>query len=97
MYTSDIENWQHWSLLEHRRRQITDVDVVKNGICKPHYRGRQRAAVAERQDSGERPPMESYVLGPPVTAARAELGGWITAGMRLSRWRDVVTVGGLAR
>ena len=29
MYTSDIENRQHRSLLEHRRRQITDVDVVK--------------------------------------------------------------------
>jgi len=29
MYTSDIENWQHGSLLEHRRRQITDVDVVR--------------------------------------------------------------------
>jgi len=30
MYTSDIENRQHWSLLEHRRRQTADVDVVKN-------------------------------------------------------------------
>ena len=29
MYTSDIENRQHRSLLEHRHRQITDVDVVK--------------------------------------------------------------------
>ena len=29
MYTSDIENRQHRSLLEHRRRQITDADVVK--------------------------------------------------------------------
>ena len=29
MYTSDIENRQHGSLLEHRRQQITDVDVVK--------------------------------------------------------------------
>jgi len=28
MYTSDIEN-RHRSLLEHRRRQITDIDVVK--------------------------------------------------------------------
>jgi len=26
MYTSDIENRQHGSLLEHRRRQITDVN-----------------------------------------------------------------------
>jgi len=29
IYTSDIENRQHRSLLEHRRRQITDVHVVK--------------------------------------------------------------------
>ena len=30
MYTSDVENRQHRSLLEHRRRQTTDCDVVKN-------------------------------------------------------------------
>jgi len=30
MYTSDIENRQHWSLLEHWRRQVADVSVVKN-------------------------------------------------------------------
>ena len=25
MYTSGIENWQHWSMLEHWRRQIADL------------------------------------------------------------------------
>ena len=30
MYAWDIENRQHRSRLEHRRRQIADVDVVKN-------------------------------------------------------------------
>jgi len=38
MYTSDIENRRHWSLLEHRRRQVANVDVVKiefagGGVC----------------------------------------------------------------
>jgi len=38
MYTSDIENQRHRSLLEHRRRQVADVDVVKiefagGGVC----------------------------------------------------------------
>jgi len=38
MYTSDIENRRHRSLLQHRRRQVADVDVVKiefagGGIC----------------------------------------------------------------
>ena len=38
MYTSDIENRRHRSLLEHPRRQVADVDVVKiefagGGIC----------------------------------------------------------------
>jgi len=32
MYTSDIENQQHRSLLEHQCRQIANVDVVKNNI-----------------------------------------------------------------
>jgi len=30
MYASDIENRRHRSLLEHRHRQLADVDVVKN-------------------------------------------------------------------
>jgi len=30
MYTSDVENRQHRSMLEHRRRQIADIDFVKN-------------------------------------------------------------------
>jgi len=30
MYTSDIKNWQHRSMLEHWRRQITDIDFVKD-------------------------------------------------------------------
>jgi len=29
MYTLDIENRRHPSLLEHRRRQVADVDVIK--------------------------------------------------------------------
>jgi len=29
MYTSDIKNRRHRSLLEHRRQQVADVDVVK--------------------------------------------------------------------
>ena len=29
MYTSDIENRQHRSILEHRHRQIADIDFVK--------------------------------------------------------------------
>jgi len=29
MFTSDIENQQHRSMLEHRRRMIADMDFVK--------------------------------------------------------------------
>ena len=35
MYTSDIENRRHRSLLEHRRigvGKVADVDIAKNGI-----------------------------------------------------------------
>jgi len=35
MYTSDIENGRHRSLLEHRRRQVADVGVVKNSQTLP--------------------------------------------------------------
>jgi len=35
MYTSDIENRQHRSLLEHWRRQITNVDVEKKQDSQP--------------------------------------------------------------
>ena len=30
MYTWDIENRQHWNMLEYRRRQIADIHSVKN-------------------------------------------------------------------
>jgi len=35
MYTSDIENRRHQSLLEHRRWQVADVDVVKIEFADP--------------------------------------------------------------
>jgi len=44
MYTSDIENRQHRSLLEHRRRQVADVDVVKI-----EFAGGGSAAAARRR------------------------------------------------
>ena len=96
--SSDIKNRQHRSLLEHRRRQITDVDVVKNRIRKPSHRRRRRgAAAATRRQRRATTHGVLYTRTTPVAAARAELGGRIAAGTRLSRRRGVVAVGGLAR
>ena len=64
MCTSDIENRQHRSLLEHRRRQITDVDVVKKAVFADTATGGGGDLRRPQDDSGERPPMESYILGP---------------------------------
>ena len=100
MYTSDIENRQHRSLLEHRRRQITDVDVVKKiGFANPATGGGGGALRRPQDDSGERPPMESYTLGP--RRSRRLAPSWAAGsprpGTRLSRRRGVVAVGCLVR
>ena len=91
---TDIKNRQHRSLLEHRHRQITDVDVVKTTIRKPHHRRRQHAAVAARRQRRATTHGVLYTKTTPVAAARAELGGRIAAGTRLSCWRVVVAVHG---
>jgi len=92
----DIENQQHWSLLEHRRRQITDVDVVKNRIRRHRYQWRRCSVAAARRQRRATTHGVLYTRTTPVAAARAELGGRIAAA-RPSRQRGVVSVGGLAR
>jgi len=86
MYTLDIENRHHWSLLEHWR--ITDVDVVKkNRIRRPrHWR--------PQNDGGERPPMESCILGP--HQSRLLASSWAAGSLRRCGRRGVVALGGLA-
>jgi len=51
MYTSDIENRRHRSLLEHRRRQVADVDVIKT---RHRGGGRKTAAASNDVKTGRR-------------------------------------------
>ena len=83
----DIENRQHRSLLQHRRRQITDVDVVKNRIRRHRYRWRRRSAVATRRERRATTHGVLYTRTTLNAAARAELGGRIVTGTRPSRLR----------